>query len=207
MLQDYWRHSSLEEEGLVSNLVEIRWHARGGQGAKTASTLLAESALTAGKFVQGFPEYGPERMGAPILAFNRIGDDPITIHSNVENPDVVMVLDPSLIGAVDVTQGLKDDGVIIVNSTANPAELKARLGAKSKVATVDASGISVATIGRDIPNTPMMGALLRVNEFIPFEGFMESVKTDLDRRFHGRQAIVEGNLNAMRRAYQEVNLA
>ena len=100
----------------MSNLVEIRWHARGGQGAKTASTLLAESALSAGKYVQGFPEYGPERMGAPILAFNRIGDDPITIHSNVENPDVVIVLDPSLIGAVDVAEGLKDDGVIIINT-------------------------------------------------------------------------------------------
>lgn len=191
----------------MSNLLEIRWHARGGQGAKTASTLLAESALSAGKYVQGFPEYGPERMGAPILAFNRIGDDPITIHSNVENPDVVMVLDPSLLGSVDVTHGLKDDGVVIINTTASPSELKEKLGTKTKVATVDASGISVASIGRDIPNTPMMGALLKVREFLPFEGFMEQMKEDLGRRFHGRQAIVEGNLNAIRRAYQEVNLA
>lgn len=191
----------------MSNPVEIRWHARGGQGAKTASTLLAESALSAGKFAQGFPEYGPERMGAPILAFNRIGDEPITIHSNVENPDVVMVLDPSLIGAVDVTEGLKEDGVIVVNSTASPEDLKARLGTKAQVATVDASGISVATIGRDIPNTPMMGALLRVREIIPFEGFMERMKIDLGRKFHGRQNVVEGNLEAIRRAYQEVKTA
>jgi len=191
----------------VSNLVEIRWHARGGQGAKTASTLLAESALSAGKYVQGFPEYGPERMGAPILAFNRIGDDPITIHSNVENPDVVIVLDPSLIGAVDVAEGLKDDGVIIINTAADPSELKAKLGTKAKVATVDASGIAVATIGRDIPNTPMIGALLRTHEFMPFEAFLEQMKEDLSRKFHGRQAIVEGNLNAMRRAYQEVKMA
>lgn len=191
----------------MSNLVEIRWHARGGQGAKTASTLLAESALSAGKYVQGFPEYGPERMGAPILAFNRIGDDPITIHSNVENPDVVIVLDPSLIGAVDVAEGLKDDGVIIINTAADPSELKAKLGTKAKVATVDASGIAVATIGRDIPNTPMIGALLRTHEFMPFEAFLEQMKEDLSRKFHGRQAIVEGNLNAMRRAYQEVKMA
>lgn len=191
----------------MSNLVEIRWHARGGQGAKTASTLLAESALSVGKFVQGFPEYGPERMGAPILAFNRIGDEPITIHSNVEDPDVVMVLDPSLIGAVDVAEGIKDDGVVIVNSTASPEELKAKMGTQAKVATVDASGISVSTIGRDIPNTPMLGALLKVREFVPFDRFLESMKVDLDRRFHGRQAIVEGNLNAIRRAYQEVRLA
>ena len=191
----------------MSNPVEIRWHARGGQGAKTASTLLAESALSAGKFAQGFPEYGPERMGAPILAFNRIGDEPITIHSNVENPDVVMVLDPSLIGAVDVTEGLKEDGVIVVNTTESPEDVKANLGTRAQVATVDASGISVATIGRDIPNTPMMGALLRVREIIPFEGFLESMKIDLARKFHGRQNVVEGNLEAIRRAYQEVRMA
>jgi pyruvate ferredoxin oxidoreductase gamma subunit len=191
----------------VSSLVEIRWHARGGQGAKTASTLLAESALSAGKFVQGFPEYGPERMGAPILAFNRIGDEPITIHSNVENPDVVMVLDPTLLDAVDVTEGLKDEGVIVINTASDPEEMKAKLGTRARVATVDASGISVAAIGRDIPNTPMMGALLKVNEILPFEAFMERMKIDMDRRFHGRQAIVEGNLNAMRRAYREVKVA
>lgn len=193
----------------MSNLVEIRWHARGGQGAKTASTLLAESALSAGKYVQGFPEYGPERMGAPILAFNRIGDEPITIHSNVDNPDLVMVLDPSLIGPVNVADGLKDGGVVVVNTNQDPDAIRAKLGGNSKirVATVDASGIAVATIGRDIPNTPMIGALLRLNEFLPFEGFVERMKIDLDRKFHGRKAIVDGNINAMRRAYQEVKQA
>ncbi|MGI6633280.1 MAG: 2-oxoacid:acceptor oxidoreductase family protein [Bacillota bacterium] len=193
----------------MSNLVEIRWHARGGQGAKTASTLLAESALSAGKYVQGFPEYGPERMGAPILAFNRIGDEPITIHSNVDNPDVVMVLDPSLIGPVNVAEGLKDGGVIVVNTNLEPEAVKSKLGATGnfKVATVDASGIAVDTIGRDIPNTPMIGALLRLNEFLPFEPFLERMRVDLDRKFHGRKAIVDGNINAMRRAYQEVKQA
>jgi len=193
----------------VSKLVEIRWHARGGQGAKTASTLLAEAALSAGKYVQGFPEYGPERMGAPMLAFNRIGDEPIRIHSNVENPDIVMVLDPSLIGPVNVAEGLKDGGVIVVNTQDEPQAVRQKLGVSGnfKVATVDASGIAVETIGRDIPNTPMIGALLKVYEFLPFESFMERMRIDLDRKFHGRKAIVEGNLNAMRRAYQEVKQA
>jgi pyruvate ferredoxin oxidoreductase gamma subunit len=193
----------------VSNLVEIRWHARGGQGAKTASTLLAESALSAGKYVQGFPEYGPERMGAPILAFNRIGDEPITIHSNVDHPDVVMVLDPSLIGSVNVAEGLKEGGVIVVNTNLEPESVRQKLGGGGnyRVATVDASGIAVDTIGRDIPNTPMIGALLRLREFLPFEAFMERMQVDLERKFHGRKGVVEGNLNAMRRAYQEVKQA
>jgi pyruvate ferredoxin oxidoreductase gamma subunit len=193
----------------VSNLVEIRWHARGGQGAKTASTLLAESALSAGKYVQGFPEYGPERMGAPILAFNRIGDEPITIHSNVDSPDVVMVLDPSLIGPVNVAEGLKEGGVIVVNTDLDPESVREKLGAGGNytVATVDASGIAVATIGRDIPNTPMIGALLKLREFLPFESFMERMRIDLERKFQGRKGVVEGNINAMRRAYQEVKQA
>lgn len=190
----------------MSDLVEIRWHARGGQGAKTASALLAESAMSAGKFVQGFPEYGPERMGAPILAFNRIGDEPITIHSNVEEPDVVMVLDPTLIGPVDVTEGLKDNGILLVNTSQSPAEVKQKIGKDVKVATVDASAISLATIGRDIPNTPMMGALLKLVNILPFEKFLETVKEDLTRKFHGRMNIVEGNLMAMRRAYEEVQV-
>ncbi len=190
----------------MSNLVEIRWHARGGQGAKTASGLLAESAMSAGKYVQGFPEYGPERMGAPILAFNRIGDEPITIHSNVEEPDVVMVLDPSLIGPVDVTEGLKKDGILLVNTPLKPAEVKQKLGKDVKVATVNASAIAVDKIGRDIPNTPMMGGLLKLVEILPFEQFLETVKQDLIKKFHGRMNIVDGNLNAMRRAYEEVQL-
>lgn len=188
----------------MSNMVEIRWHARGGQGAKTASTLLAESAMSVGKYVQGFPEYGPERMGAPILAFNRIGDEPITIHSNVTEPDVVMVLDPSLIGSVDVTQGLKPDGIIIINTPLGVSEVKGKLGKDVKVATIDASDISTNTIGRDIPNTPMMGALLRLVSILPFDTFLERMKVDLSRRFHGRDSIVQGNLAAIRRAYEEV---
>jgi len=190
----------------VSKLLEIRWHARGGQGAKTASTLLAEAAMNAGKFVQGFPEYGPERMGAPIRAFNRIGDEPITIHSNVEHPDVVMVLDPSLIGPVDVTEGLKDGGIVLINTPLGPEEMRRKLGKQVKVGTVDASGIALATIGRDIPNTPMMGALLKVVDVLPFDDFLQRMRNDLTKKFHGRQSIVEGNINAIRRAYEEVKV-
>lgn len=192
----------------MSNLLEIRWHARGGQGAKTASTLLAETSMAAGKYVQGFPEYGPERMGAPMKAYNRIGDIPITIHSNVENPDVVMVLDPTLVGPVNVTEGLKPDGIIIINTTLSPEEAKQKLDRDDvKVATVDASGIAVDCIGRDIPNTPMMGALLKLVEILPFEEFIERMRADLTAKFRGRENIVEGNIKAIRRAYEEVKLA
>lgn len=192
----------------MSNLLEIRWHARGGQGAKTASTLLAETSMAAGKYVQGFPEYGPERMGAPMKAYNRIGDIPITIHSNVENPDVVMVLDPTLVGPVNVTEGLKPDGIIIINTTLSPEEAKQKLDRDDiKVATVDASGIAVDCIGRDIPNTPMMGALLKMVEILPFEEFIERMRADLTAKFRGRENIVEGNIKAIRRAYEEVKLA
>lgn len=192
----------------MSNLLEIRWHARGGQGAKTASTLLAETSMAAGKYVQGFPEYGPERMGAPMKAYNRIGDIPITIHSNVENPDVVMVLDPTLVGPVNVTEGLKPDGIIIINTTLSPEAAKQKLDRDDiKVATVDASGIAVDCIGRDIPNTPMMGALLKLVEILPFEEFIERMRADLTAKFRGRENIVEGNIKAIRRAYEEVKLA
>jgi len=164
--------------------------------------------MAAGKYVQGFPEYGPERMGAPMKAYNRIGDIPITIHSNVENPDVVMVLDPTLVGPVNVTEGLKPDGVIIINTTLSPEEAKQKLDRDDiKVATVDASGIAVDCIGRDIPNTPMMGALLKLVEILPFEEFIERMRADLTAKFRGRENIVEGNIKAIRRAYEEVKLA
>lgn len=192
----------------MTDLLEIRWHARGGQGAKTASTLLAESAMGAGKYVQGFPEYGPERMGAPIRAYNRIGDKPITIHSNVLNPDVVMILDPSLIASVNVSEGLESGGIIIVNTALSPEEIKKNMGLDDvKIATLDASRISMDCIGRDIPNTPMMGALLKLVEVIPFDYFIERMKEDLSKKFKGRKQIVDGNILAMRRAFEEVKVA
>lgn len=189
----------------MRNMIEIRWHARGGQGAKTASTLLAETCHAAGKHVQGFPEYGPERMGAPIRAFNRVGDEPITIHSPVEHPDFVLVLDPTLLGSVDVSEGLRPGGTVLINTTLSPEEARKKIPLKDgKVATIDASGISIETIGRDIPNTPMMGAFFRLSGIIPFDLFLETIRKDLLKKFHGRTNVVEGNIKAIKRAYEEV---
>jgi pyruvate ferredoxin oxidoreductase gamma subunit len=197
------RAKGKKEEGLVENLVEVRWHARGGQGAKTAAVIMAEAASEAGKYVQGFPEYGPERMGAPIRAYNRIADGPIPLHCNVESPGLVVVLDPTLISNPDVLAGMAEDAILVVNTTESPAAVRARLGLKGRrIFTVDASGISVDTIGRDIPNTPMMGALVGVSGILPFEAFLSATAAQLKKKF--RPDIVEKNLTAISRAYQEV---
>lgn len=189
---------------MLGKLTEIRWHGRGGQGAKTASQLLAEVTSAAGKFVQGFPEYGPERMGAPVLAFNRCSDEPIALHCHVTEPDIVAVLDPTLIGPA-VTQGVLDGAVVLVNTPASPESVRAKMGLKTgKVYTVDASGIAVETIGRDIPNTPMLGALLRATGLMDFNEFISIMRGQLEHKFHGKPSIVEGNLKAIERAYQEV---
>jgi len=193
----------------VGTMTEIRWHGRGGQGAKTAALLLAEAASEAGLHVQGFPEYGPERMGAPVLAFNRISDESITLHCHVSHPSIVAVLDPSLITDSGVTEGLDDDGVVVVNSPAPPDEMRRRLGldgrSRVKVATVDASGISMDAIGRAIPNAPMMGAVIRVSGLLDFGGFMKVAGTLLQHKFRAKPELVDGNLRAIERAYNEVN--
>jgi pyruvate ferredoxin oxidoreductase gamma subunit len=190
----------------MSNVVEIRWHGRGGQGAKTAALLLAESASQVGKFIQGFPEYGPERMGAPVTAYNRISDKPIRIHCNIANPNVVVVLDPTLIGpTTDVAKGVPEDGIFIINTNKSPEEMRKKLGIKTgKVYTVDANQISLETIGRVIPNTPLMGALIRVTGIIPYEAFVEDTKKQLEKKFKSKPEVIEGNLKAIERAYQEV---
>ncbi len=193
----------------MASLTEIRWHSRGGQGAKTAAILLAEAASAAGMYVQGFPEYGPERMGAPMLAFNRLSEEPIHVHSHVEEPGVVMVLDPSLIGKVDVAAGIPKGGAIIINTDLSPDEMRQMLGCTDdhgyRVCVVDASKISVETIGRDIPNTPMMGALIKVSGVMAFEKFIEIIKEQLEHKFRGKPEVVEGNIKAIERAYQEVS--
>ncbi len=188
----------------MGKLTEVRWHARGGQGAKTASQLLAEATSAAGMFVQGFPEYGPERMGAPIQAFNRCSDQPIGLHCHVTEPDVVAVLDPTLLGPAVVT-GVGEDGVVIVNTADTPAQVRAKTGLKTgKVYTIDASTIAVQTIGRDIPNTPMMGALLKATGLMPYEQFMDIMRQQLEDKFKTKPSVIEGNLKAIERAYQEV---
>ncbi|MFO7152805.1 MAG: 2-oxoacid:acceptor oxidoreductase family protein [Bacillota bacterium] len=189
----------------MAKVLEIRWHARGGQGAKTAALMLAESVAAMGKYVQGFPEYGPERMGAPILAFNRISDEPIYIHSNVINPDIVMVLDPTLIGKAKITDGVPEDGIYIINTTKTPAEIREMLGIKGgKIYTVNAAQISLETIGRPIPNTPMMGAFVKATGIIPFDEFMVHMREQLAKKFKSKPEVIEGNLKAIERAYQEV---
>jgi pyruvate ferredoxin oxidoreductase gamma subunit len=146
----------------VSKLTEIRWHGRGGQGVVTAGKLLAETALGTGQYFQAFPDYGPERMGAPIKAYTRLSPEPIDLHCQIEDPDIVLVLDPTLLSTVPVTEGLKEDGVLLVNTPKSPIEIRAVTGFKTgKVFTIDASHIAIEEMGREITNTPMIGALAK----------------------------------------------
>lgn len=190
----------------MGGLVEIRWHARGGQGAKTAAILLAEAAEAAGLFIQGFPEYGPERMGAPILAFNRLSKSPIRVHGHVEHPDIVVVLDPTLIGKVNIADGFPPHGILLVNTPKDAREIRRMIGIQGgKVFTLDATGISLAELGRDIPNTPMMGALMAVApDVIEFGTFISATREQMGKKFKGNEKLVEGNIRAINRARQEV---
>ncbi|MGI6558960.1 MAG: 2-oxoacid:acceptor oxidoreductase family protein [Limnochordia bacterium] len=192
----------------MAKMLEVRWHGRGGQGAKTAALLFAEAAAAAGKRVQAFPEYGPERMGAPVTSYNRVSDEEITLHSGVTNPNFVVVLDATLIETNNVTAGVPEDGIIVVNTPQSPAEMAKQLGlgedAKIKVFTVDADTISKETIGRVIPNTPMLGALIRATGVLELEDLLEDTKRKLEKKFRNRPEIIQGNLEAIRRAYQEV---
>lgn len=188
----------------MEDLFEVRWHGRGGQGAKTVALLFGEVVAASGKYIQAFPEYGPERMGAPIQSFNRISSKPITLHCGVEEPDVVIVLDSSLMETVDVIGGLSDEGTLIVNSREAPSLIKESLGFKGKVFTLDASKISQETIGREMPNTPMMGALIKVTKFLDLKEVLEKIRTKLQEKFRHKPEVVEGNMRAIERAYQEV---
>jgi pyruvate ferredoxin oxidoreductase gamma subunit len=191
----------------MQRLTEIRWHARAGQGAVTAAKVVAETALAADQYLQAMPEYGPERMGAPIKAFTRISDEPIEIHCNIEHPNVVVVLDDSLLDVVDVAEGLTDDGVIIINTCTPPEQVRARLNlpAGAKVACVDASGIALDTIGRDIPNTPMVGALIKVAGVVDMDSFKGLLAKNLSKKFG--QEMIDANWASVDRAYEEVTVA
>jgi pyruvate ferredoxin oxidoreductase gamma subunit len=184
-------------------MIEIRWHGRGGQGVVTASKLLASSALAEGKYIQAFPEFGPERMGAPIRSFTRISDESITIHSQVTSPDIVMVLDPTLIGEIDFTEGLKEDGILIVNTTKSPKELKEKLNLKQKkVYSLDATKIAQESIGRPIPNVPMLGALVKATGLLKLEQITKGIRESFSKKF--KDEVIEGNIKALEKAYQEV---
>jgi len=191
----------------MKDLTEIRWHGRGGQGAKTAALLLGDAALAKGLYIQAFPEYGPERMGAPVASFNRISPKPILLHSGVTNPDVVVVLDPTLIESVNVTEGILEGGILIVNTERSPNDVRSDCNIKGgiKVFTVDASKISTETIGKDIPNTPMLGALVKVTGILDFKEMLEDTRHKLEKKFKSKPEVIEGNLKAIERAFNEVN--
>ena len=192
----------------MSKIVEIRWHGRGGQGVKTAALLLADAAFNTGKYVQGFPEYGPERMGAPITAFNRISDERCTIHSNIYEPDYVVVVDETLLQAVDVTKGLKEGGIIIINSAKKPEQLKPMLkDYKGKVCVLDARKISEETLGKYFPNTPMLAAVIKVSGLIPENEFIKDMESSFHHKFASKPQVIEGNLNALKRSMQEVQIS
>ena len=191
----------------MNNLIEIRWHGRGGQGAKTASLLLADAAFNTGKYIQGFPEYGPERMGAPITAYNRISDAPITIHSNIYEPDYVVVVDDTLLESVDVTAGLKEEGAIVINTTKNYDYLKNVLnGYKGKVYTIDARAISMEALGKYFPNTPMLAAIGKVSGIMTDEEFLNDMQGSFKHKFAKKPEVIEGNMKALQLALNQVNL-
>ncbi|MCX8015510.1 MAG: 2-oxoacid:acceptor oxidoreductase family protein, partial [candidate division WOR-3 bacterium] len=188
-------------------ILEIRWHGRGGQGAKTAALLFGEAALETGKYIQAFPEYGPERMGAPVVAFNRLSDEIIRTHSGIKEPDIVVVLDPTLIEVANVIEGLKDGGILLINTEETPEEIKRRynlVGKNIKIFCVNASKIALECIGRDVPNTPMLGALVKVTGVFNYDSMMASIQAKLSEKFRGRDEIIKGNLESIKRAYQEV---
>ena len=189
----------------MKDLIEIRWHGRGGQGAKTASLLLADAAFNTGKYIQGFPEYGPERMGAPITAYNRISAKPITIHSNIYEPDYVVVVDDTLLTSVPVTDGLKEDGAIVINTTKTPEELRKLLkGYNGNVYTIDAKKVSLETLGKYFPNTPMLAAIVKVTGIMTDEELLEDMKKSFKHKFAKKPEVIDGNMKALEMALKEV---
>ena len=178
--------------------LEIRWHGRGGQGAKTAALLLADVAFKTGQYVQGFPEYGPERMGAPITAYNRISRERIRVHSNIYTPDLVVVVDETLLHSVDVTAGLKEDGAIIINTPKSREEILPLLnGYRGAVYTVDARKISVETLGKNFPNSPMLAAAVAVSGVMGKEEFISEMRASYQHKFAKKPEVIEGNMKAL----------
>src|SRR5574344_758945 len=191
----------------MKDIVEIRWHVRGEQGAKTASLILADAAFNTGKFVQGFPEYGPERMGAPITAYNRISSIRSTFHSNIYFPYYVVVVDETLLDSVDVTKGLKPEGAIVINSSKKPADLKAKLkGYTGRVCTIDAGRISEETLGKNFPNTPMLAAIVKISGVVPIEQFISDMEASFKHKFASKPQVIEGNMKALKRSMEEVQV-
>ncbi len=189
----------------MEKTVEIRWHGRGGQGTVTAAKVLADTCLSGGRHVQAFPEYGPERAGAPLRAYNRISSREIRMHCPVLHPQVVSVADATLLDGVNVTEGALDDTIFIVNTSKDPKEIRERLKAKptQKVFTVDASKIAMECIGRELPNASMLGAISKTTNLVTIEELLEDVKKSFGKKFS--QKIIDGNLDATKRGYEEVS--
>ncbi|MBN1352556.1 2-oxoacid:acceptor oxidoreductase family protein [candidate division KSB1 bacterium] len=187
----------------MSKITEVRWHGRGGQGAKTAALLLAEAVIEEGSYGQGFPDYGPERTGAPMRGFTRISDEPIYIHCAVKNPSIVIVLDQTLLETVDVTEGMPNNGVLIVNTPSSPSEIRAKLRLKGKtVYTLNANQIALEEIGRPIPNTVMLGALLKAAGLMQMDTLLRGLTKKFSHKFS--QKVIDSNISAVKRAYEEV---
>ena len=192
----------------MKDMVEIRWHGRGCQGAKTASLLLADAAFNTGKFVQGFPEYGPERMGAPITAYNRISGEPCTIHSNIYNPDYVVVVDESLLSTVDVTAGLNPEGAIVINSRRPAGELRPRLrGYTGAVYAIDARRISEEYLGGYLPNTPMLYAIVQESLVLDPGRFIADMEASFQHKFASKPPVLQGHINCLIQSMKGVHKA
>jgi pyruvate ferredoxin oxidoreductase gamma subunit len=184
-------------------MIEIRWHGRGGQGAKTAALLLADVAFSTGMYVQGFPEYGPERMGAPITAYNRLDDKPIRIHSNIYFPDIVVLVDESLAESVDVTAGLKPNGVLVVNTTQKPEGVRRMFSDyRGALYAIDARDISLRCMGKNLPNTPLLAAVVRIAGIMEEKDFLDNMKESFAHKFSTKPEVVKGNMNAIREAWR-----
>ena len=193
----YYRSKQMSNQTL-----EIRWHGRGGQGAKTAALLLADVAWKTGAYVQGFPEYGPERMGAPITAYNRISKNEIRVHSNIYTPDLVIVVDETLLESVDVTAGLREDGAIVINTSQAKEDIIPLLkGYKGAVYTVDARKISVETLGKYFPNSPMLAAAVAVSGVMEQDKFIAEMKSSYEHKFAKKPEVIEGNMLALTRTF------
>ncbi|MFN3396271.1 MAG: 2-oxoacid:acceptor oxidoreductase family protein [Thermodesulfovibrionales bacterium] len=184
--------------------VEIRWHGRGGQGTVTAAKVLADACLSGGRYVQAFPEYGPERSGAPLRAYNRVSTKELRMHCPVLHPQVIAIADATLLDGVNVTEGAKEDSVFIVNTSKEPSEIreKLKLLPSQRVFTVDATKIAIECFGRAMPNSPMLGAVCRVTGLVSLDSLLEDVKKSFGKKFS--QKIIDGNLEATKRGYEEV---
>jgi pyruvate ferredoxin oxidoreductase gamma subunit len=186
----------------MSQMTEIRWHGRAGQGVVTAGELLAEAAMKSGKYFQAFPEYGSERMGAPIKSYTRIADEPLEMHCPILEPDVVIVVNPNLLGVVDITEGLKPDGTVVINTGASPQSIRAKLGFQGgTVWCVDATRIAMEELRRDIPSTMMLAVMARATDIASLDSAIEVTKHSLGTRL--RPEVVEANVRALKRAYDE----